>query len=150
MSGISYIPSWHWLMWCTVGQLAPLILLLYSVDETQVYVRFFFSPKFYLFMAALGLHCWVRALVLALSFFIAEGFSLQSMGSGLAGFSSCSTWLSGCGSRAVEHGLSSCAPQPLLSLGTRNLLGPGIEPVFPALTGGLTRGPVNPVNPVVH
>ena len=132
-------------MWCTVGQLAPLILLLYSVDETQVYVRFFFLSQILFIYGCIRSSLLGAALVLALSFFIAEGFSLQSMGSGLAGFSSCSTRLSGCGSRAVEHGLSSCAPQPLLSLGMRNLPGPGIEPVFPALTGGLTtRYSINP------
>ena len=36
------------------------------------------------------------------------GFSLQSAGSGLEGFSSCGTGLGSWSSRALEHGLGSC------------------------------------------
>ena len=56
------------------------------------------------------------------------------------GFSSCRMWAQGCvGSVAVVHGLS-------CPLGTWNLLGPGAEPVSPALAGQLlTTGP--PVKP---
>ena len=57
---------------------------------------FFFFFNFYLFLAALGLCCYVRA-------FSSCGEWVCSLSSGyrLTGFSSC-------GSRAVEHRLSSC------------------------------------------
>ncbi|KAJ8789164.1 hypothetical protein J1605_004958 [Eschrichtius robustus] len=57
-----------------------------------------------------------------------------SPNTGCAGFRSCGTGLSSCGSWAVERRLSSC--------GTRDLPGPGLEPVSPALAGGfLTTAP---------
>ena len=65
------------------------------------------------------------------------GFSLQwlplmqSTGSGCTGFGSCSTRGSSCGTRAQ------------LLRGMWNLPGPGIEPVSPALAGGL----LSPVSP---
>ena len=43
--------------------------------------------------------------------------------------------LSSCVSRALELGLSSCGTRGYLLLGMWNLLGPGIEPVSPVLTG---------------
>ena len=45
------------------------------------------------------------------------------------GFSSCS-------SGALEHSLSSCGAWAKLHCGIRDLPGPGIEPVSPALAGG--------------
>ena len=69
------------------------------------------------------------------------GFSLQwllllrSTGSRHAGFSSC-------GSRALEHRLSSCGAWAYLLCGMWDLPGPGIEPVSPAVAGGfLTTEP---------
>ena len=69
------------------------------------------------------------------------GFSLRwllllwSTGSRHAGFSSC-------GSRALEHRLSSCGARASLLRGTWDLPGPGLEPVSPALAGGfLTTAP---------
>ena len=60
---------------------------------------------------------------------------LQSTGSRHAGFSSC-------GSRALEHRLSSCGAQAQLPRGMWDLPGPGLEPVSPALAGGfLTTAP---------
>ena len=73
-----------------------------------------------------------------------EGFSmrwlllLRSTGSRCAGFSSC-------GSRALEHRLSSCGAQaqlPLLLRGVWDLPRPVLEPMCPALAGGfLTTAP---------
>ena len=62
--------------------------------------------------------------------------------------SSCSEWgvTTRCGVRAclaVEHRLSSCGTQALLLQGMRDLPGPGIEPMFPALAGGF-------FNPLSH
>ena len=53
----------------------------------------------------------------------------QSMGSRRAGFSSC-------GSRALEHRLSSCGAQASLLCSMGDLPGPGLEPTSPALAGG--------------
>ena len=61
--------------------------------------------------------------------------------------SSCSEWgiTPRCGVQAclaVEHRLNSCGTQALLLQGMRDLPGPRIEPMFPALAGGfLTTGP---------
>ena len=53
------------------------------------------------------------------------------------GFRSCSTHgLSGCGSLALEHRLSSWGPGALLLQGTWDIPRPGIESVSPALAGG--------------
>ena len=50
--------------------------------------------------------------------------------------------LSSCGSRALEHRLSSCGTQAHLICGMWDVPGPGIEPVSPALAGGfLTTAP---------
>ena len=69
------------------------------------------------------------------------GFSLQwllllwSTGSRCAGFSSC-------GSRALEHRLSSCGAWAQLLHGMWDLLEPGLKPVSPALAGRfLTTAP---------
>ena len=60
---------------------------------------------------------------------------LQSTGSGCMGFSSC-------GSRALEHRLSSCGAWAQLLRGMWDLPGPGLKPVSPALAGGfLTTAP---------
>ena len=45
-------------------------------------------------------------------------------------------WFSSCGSQAVECRLSSCGAWALLLRGMWDLLGPGLEPVSPALAGG--------------
>ena len=58
------------------------------------------------------------------------GFSLQSIGSGYTGFSSCSSW-------ALEWKLSSCGAGALMLWSVWNLPGPGMEPVSSALAGGL-------------
>ena len=66
-----------------------------------------------------------------------SGFSLQgplplrSTGSRRAGLSSC-------GSRALEHRLSSCGAQAQLLRSMRDPPEPGLEPMSPALAGGLS------------
>ena len=64
---------------------------------------------------------------------------LRSTGSRHAGLSSC-------GSRALECRLSRCVTQAQLLRGTWDPPGPGLEPVSPALAGGLstTAPPGNP------
>ena len=94
--------------------------------------------------------CWVFVPALRLSLVAVSGgysslrcmgFSLQwplllqSTGSRCAGFSSC-------GSRAVEHQLSSCGTRAQLLCGMWDHPGPGLEPVSSALAGGfLTTAP---------
>ena len=70
-------------------------------------------------MAALGLRCCARAfsvvaassgysLLQCAAFSLQWLLLLQSTGSRYAGFSSCGTQLSSCGSRSLERRLSSC------------------------------------------
>ena len=91
--------------------------------------------------------CWVFVAARRLSLVAASGghsllrcagFSLRwllllcSTGSTRAGFSSC-------GARAsvvVARGLSSCGAQAFLLCGMWDLLGPGLDPMSPALAGG--------------
>ena len=89
-----------------------------------------------LWRAGATLHCSVRA-------------------SHCGGFSCCQAWalgvrasvvatrgLSSCGSRALECRLSSCGTWAQLLLGMWDLLGPGLEPMSPALAGRfLTTAP---------
>ena len=79
-----------------------------------------------------------------------RGYSwLWCAASHCSGFSCCraqvlGTWasvvvacrISSCGSWALEHRLSSCGARASLLHGMWDLLGPGIEPVSPALVGG--------------
>ena len=89
--------------------------------------------------------CWVFVAAHVLSLVAASGgysstwcmdFSLWcllllwSTGSRHTGFSS------SCGSRALEHRLSSCGTWAQLLHGMWDLPGPGLEPVSPALAGG--------------
>ena len=52
------------------------------------------------------------------------------------GLSSCTMWLSSCGSWALGHRLNSCGARAKFLYGTWDLPRSGIEPVFPALAGG--------------
>ena len=56
---------------------------------------------------------------------------LQSMGSRHVGFRSC-------GSRALEHRLSSCGARASLLCGMWVFPWPGLKPIFPTLAGGLS------------
>ena len=106
-------------------------------------IIFFFFNFIYLFLAALGLPCCVRAFSSCgewgLLFVAVRGLCiallLWSRGSRHAGFRSC-------GLRAQEHRLSSCGAWVLLLHGMWHLPGLGLEPVSPALAGGfLTTAP---------
>ena len=105
---------------------------------------FFFNKLTFLLLLLFWLHCiFVAACGLSLvavsgghSSFWCVGFSswwlllLWSMDSRHTGFSSC-------GSRALERRLSSCGAQAQLLRDMWDLPGPGLEPVSPALAGGL-------------
>ena len=106
-------------------------------------VSFFFEKKLFIYLFIYFWLCWVFVAVCRLSLVAASGgysllqcmgFSLwwllllRSMGSRHTGFSSC-------GSRALEHRLSSCGARAQLLCGMWYLLGPGLEPVSPALAG---------------
>ena len=102
------------------------------------------KKKFYLFLTVLSLWCYTKA-----SCSCGEQGTLQLW---CLGFS---WWrlllcehrllvcrLRSCDSRALEQGLSSHGAQAELPCGMWNLPGSGMEPVFPALTGGfLSTGP---------
>ena len=107
-----------------------------------------FLKKFYLFMAVLGLHCFVWAFSgcgqWGLFFIVVLGLSLwlllllQSTGSRHTGSSSCSTqacwlWLEGSSKHALQLW---CGAQAQLQCATWYLPGPGIEPMSSALAGG--------------
>ena len=100
----------------------------------------------YLFMAVLGLRCWMgyslvalwsggysldHCAMISLQWFL----SLWSTGLRHASFSSCSTKLRSCGSRAPEHRFSNCGTPTYLLHGIWDLSGQGIKPVSPALAG---------------
>ena len=74
--------------------------------------------------------CWVFVAAHGLSLVAASGGCsvLRSTGCTRAGFSSC-------GSRALEHRLSSCGARASLLRGMWDLPGPGLKPVSPALAG---------------
>ena len=127
----------------------------------------FFFLFFNLFLAALGLRCCVwafsscgewglliiamhRLLTAVASLVVEHGLQarrlqqlwhtcsvavahgLQSTGSVVVAHG-----LSSCGQRALEHRLSSCGARAQLLCGMWDLPGPGLEPVSPALPGGL-------------
>ena len=107
------------------------------------------AVTFFFFFAVLGLCCWALAFSScrgrSYSSLQWAGFSLQwllllrSTGSRHVDFSSC-------GSRALERRLSSCGTQAQLLRNMWDLPGPGLEPVSPALAGGLSTT-VPPGNP---
>ena len=112
----------------------------------------FFNKCIYLFMAAFGLHCYMRAFsscgerglpflaVHRLLIVVASRCRAQAWGaraSVVVAFG-----LSSCGSQALERRLSSCGAQTQLLRGMWDLPRPGLEPVSPALAGGfLTTAP---------
>ena len=115
--------------------------------KQRVWFYFYLFLKNYLFLAALGLRCCARAFSscgerrpllavvhrppTAVSFPAVE-HRLQSAGSVAVAHG-----LSSCGSRALERRLSNCGTWAQLLCSMWDLLGPGLEPVFPALAGGL-------------
>ena len=73
----------------------------------------------------------VRRLLIA----VASRCRAQALGARASVVVACG--LSSCGSRALEHRLSSCSARAQLLRGMWDLPGPGLEPVSPALAGGL-------------
>ena len=85
--------------------------------------------------------CWVFLAAGGLSLVVASGgySSLRCVGFSLRWLLLLrSTGSSSCGSRAVEHRLSSCGARAQLLRGMWDLPRPGLEPVSPALAGGLS------------
>ena len=93
------------------------IYLLLLLQEQNSFFKFI-----YLFLVSLGLHCCARAFSNCSEQGLLSSYSVQA--SHCSGFSCCSAWapgsqasvavaygLSGCGSRALEHRLSSCGAQ---------------------------------------
>ena len=114
----------------------PLVLLRSTFLFFNLFIYFWLS---WVFAAACGLS--LVAATGAYTSFWCVGFTLRwllllrSTDSRRVGFSSC-------GSRALEHRLSSCGTQALLLLSMWDLPGSGLEPVSPALAGRfLTTAP---------
>ena len=121
---------------------------------------FYFLTLLFIFLAALGLCCCMQAfsscgergllfialhgLLIVVASLVAE-HGLQAHGLQQlqhAGSVVVARGLSSCGSRALEHRLSSCGAQVQLLRGMWDLPRPGVEPVSLALTGGfLTTEP---------
>ena len=112
-------------------------------------INLFIYLFIYLFLAALGLSWLLRTGFLQL---VQAGATLPSSAraSHCSGFSCCGaqalgTWasvvvvcgLSTCGSWALERRLSSCGTRAQLLCGMWDLPGPGLEPVSPAVAGGV-------------
>ena len=78
---------------------------------------------------------WGLPLVVVCRFLIVL-LLLRSTGSEPTGLSSGGTWLSGFGSWALGHRLSTCGPWTRLLHGMWDLASPGIKPMSLALVGG--------------
>ena len=121
-----YFPTWE-----TLPFLAQ---ILSPLKVNQVLPFLFFKNKFiYLFTFGCGGFSLLGEGFLQLrcaGFLLWWLILLQSTGSKREGFSSC-------GSRALEHRLSSCGTQAQLLCGMWDLPGPGLELLSPALAGGL-------------
>ena len=128
-----------------IGFLAVLILYWFLAVVLGITICFFFFLINLFYFIQFWL-CWVFVAVCGLSLVAASGgssslwcagfslqrpFLLRSTGSRRAGFSSC-------GSRALEHRLSSCGVWAQLLRGMQDPPGPGLEPVSPALAGGFS------------
>ena len=96
---------------------------------------FFFLQKFILFIYFWL--CWLFVAACGLSLVVARGgFSCcgaPALGAQASVVVTCG--LRSCGSWALERRLSSCGAWALLLRGMRDLPGPGLEPVYPALAG---------------
>ena len=104
-----------------------------------IFLFSFFKIFIYLFLAALGLRCCTRAF----SSCRERGILCCSAPASHCGSFSCSgargsrrTGLMSCGSRALEHRLSSCGVRALLLHVMWDPPGSGLEPMPPALAGG--------------
>ena len=110
--------------------------------------EFFFN---YLFLASLGLCCWVQTfsgcIDWGLIFVVVYGLLIVGA-SHCSGFSCCIAQALGCAgfssvSRALEWGLGDCGTGALFLYCMWDPPTPGIKPTFPALAGGFptTRPP---------
>ena len=88
----------------------------------------FFFFKIYLFLAVLGLCCWVQALSRA-------GCGEQGLFSSRCAQASLCGVLAGCGARALGSWVSGCGTWAQWSHDVWGLPRPGMEPVSPALAG---------------
>ena len=114
-------------------------------QRTEIYFFFFLNKFIYLFLAALGLRCCTQAFSSCgepgLLFVVVHGL-LIAVASLVVEHGLQARGLSSCGSRALEHRLSSCGAQAQLLRGMWDLPGPGLELVCPALAGRfLTTAP---------
>ena len=121
--------KWHFQTYFKTLEIVFLFLLSFFINLFLIY----------LFLAQLGLCCCaqafsscdeqgplfiaVRGLLIVVASLVAE-HGLQACG------------LSSCGSRALEHRLSSCGTRASLLRGMWDLPRRGLEPVSPALAGG--------------
>ena len=96
------------------------------------FIRSFIRLFIFLFLAALGLRCcgWTFSSCSAWTSYCSGFCCCRASAPGSRGFSSCD-------SRAPESGFSGHGPRDWFLRGMWNLPGSGIEPVSPALTGGL-------------
>ena len=119
-----------------------------TVNQTWAKLSFFIF--YFIFFPILSLCCYIHGLCLQLQRAEATlqqqsmGFSLQWFfllrSKGLQGMRAsvvAACGLSSCGPQALEHRLHSCGAQASLPHSMGDAPGSGIEPVFPALTGGL-------------
>ena len=100
-----------------------------------------FKKKNYLFLAVLGLHCWVDfSLVVASESHSPVGVNglLVAVASLVAEPESRALGLSSCGPPALERRLSGCGTWAWLLCSMWDLPRPGVNPVSPALAGGLS------------
>ena len=111
-----------------------------------IYLFIFKFLFIYLFLAALGLRCCARVFSSCSErglLFVAVHRLLIAVASRCVA-RALGTWTSGvvargvrsCGSRSLEHRLSSCGARAQLLRGMWDLPGPGLEPVSSALAGG--------------
>ena len=126
------------------------IFITYFIFMFIICITKYFIPLFFIYLFIYFWLCWVFIVACGLSLVAVSrgysslrcaGFSLRwllllwSTGSRHTGFSSC-------GLRALEHRLSSCGTRASLLRSMWDLLGPGLEPVSPALAGRfLTTAP---------
>ena len=102
-------------------------------------VTLFFNNFIYLFVAVVGLQCY-----LGFSSVAESGVTFQLQASHCSGICCCRAQALGqagfrsCSPRALEHRLNSCGARAKLLRGRWDLSGSGIKPVSPALAGGFS------------
>ena len=125
----------------------PIFLVSNFIFDVAFFLFLLFYFIYLLFLAALGLCCCMPAFLWLQR--VGATLHCGSRASHCGGFSCCRVWalgarasvvvacgLSSCGSWALERRLSSCGTGAQLLRTMRDLPGPGIKPVSPALAGG--------------